>query len=98
MRALHLRAAKLEALRASIQEGADSGPGVPAEAVFADPRARVRQVAGRIRRAANGCCTARAIPAVRTSGCDRRAAPTGVSPPPPLACSRTAHRPTGWPP
>ena len=36
-----LRAAKLEALRADIRHGADSGPGVPAESAFAAARARI---------------------------------------------------------
>ncbi|KQP21940.1 type II toxin-antitoxin system ParD family antitoxin [Pseudorhodoferax sp. Leaf267] len=42
-----LRVAKLEALRAAIQQGSDSGPGIPAEEVFADVRARIRQVVKR---------------------------------------------------
>lgn len=42
-----LRAAKLESMRAAIQEGIDSGPGIPADEVFAELRARIRQVAGR---------------------------------------------------
>ena len=37
------RAMKLEALRAEIQKGADSGPGIPADQVFADVRARIKQ-------------------------------------------------------
>ena len=37
------RAVKLEALRAEIQKGADSGPGLPAEEVFAKVRARIKQ-------------------------------------------------------
>ncbi len=37
------RAVKLEALRAEIQKGADSGPGIPAEEVFAKVRARIKQ-------------------------------------------------------
>ena len=36
-----LRAARLEALRADIRHGADSGPGVPAESTFAAARARI---------------------------------------------------------
>jgi antitoxin ParD1/3/4 len=36
-----LRVAKLEALRAAIQRGADSGEGVPAKSVFAAVRKRV---------------------------------------------------------
>lgn len=39
------RAAKLEALRAEIQKGAESGAGIPAETVFAELRARVARVA-----------------------------------------------------
>ena len=39
------RAMKLEALRAEIQKGADSGPGIPAEKVFADVRARIQKIA-----------------------------------------------------
>jgi antitoxin ParD1/3/4 len=39
------RAMKLEALRAEIQNGADSGTSIPAEAVFADVRTRVAEVA-----------------------------------------------------
>ncbi len=35
------RALKLEALRAEIEKGANSGPGIPAEDVFADVRARI---------------------------------------------------------
>lgn len=42
-----IRAAKLEALRAAIQRGIDSGPGIPAEEVFAEVRARIRKVAAR---------------------------------------------------
>lgn len=41
------RAMKLEALRAEIQKGADSGPGIPAEKVFADVRARIQKIASR---------------------------------------------------
>lgn len=41
------RAMKLEALRNEIQKGIDSGPGIPAEEVFADLRARIREVAAR---------------------------------------------------
>lgn len=37
------RALKLDALRAEIQKGADSGPGIPAEEVFAEARARIAQ-------------------------------------------------------
>ena len=37
------RAVKLEALRAEIQKGADSGPGIPAEEVFAKVRVRIKQ-------------------------------------------------------
>ena len=36
-------AMKLEALRAEIQKGADSGPGIPAEAVFAEMRQCIAQ-------------------------------------------------------
>ena len=36
-----LRAAKLEALRADLQRGADSGQGIPAEAVFVGARKRI---------------------------------------------------------
>jgi antitoxin ParD1/3/4 len=42
-----IRTAKLDALRAAIQQGVDSGPGIPAEEVFADVRARIRKVADR---------------------------------------------------
>lgn len=38
-----IRALKLDALRAEIQKGADSGPGIPAEEVFAEARARIAQ-------------------------------------------------------
>lgn len=38
-----LRAAKLGALRGGIQRGADSGPGIPAKAVFAAVRKRIAQ-------------------------------------------------------
>ena len=41
------RAMKLEALRAEIQKGADSGPGIPAEKVFAEVRARIQKIASR---------------------------------------------------
>ena len=41
------RAMKLEALRAEIQKGADSGPGIPAEKVFAEARARIKQEVAR---------------------------------------------------
>ena len=37
------RAMKREALRAEIQKGADSGPGMPAEAVFAEVRQRIAE-------------------------------------------------------
>lgn len=37
------RTLKLDALRAEIQKGADSGPGIPAEEVFAEARARIAQ-------------------------------------------------------
>jgi antitoxin ParD1/3/4 len=37
------RAMKLEALRAAIQTGEDSGAGIPAETVFAEVRARIAQ-------------------------------------------------------
>jgi antitoxin ParD1/3/4 len=36
-----LRTAKLEGLRAEIQRGADSGPGIPAKAAFAAVRKRI---------------------------------------------------------
>jgi len=36
-----LRALKLQALRADIQRGADSGPGIPAKKAFADVRKRI---------------------------------------------------------
>ena len=36
-----LRELKLQDLRAAIQEGEDSGPGIPAEEVFAEMRARI---------------------------------------------------------
>ena len=35
------RTMKLEALRLEIQKGADSGPGIPAESVFAEVRRRI---------------------------------------------------------
>ena len=35
------RAMKIEALRAEVQKGADSGGSIPAEAVFAEVRARL---------------------------------------------------------
>jgi antitoxin ParD1/3/4 len=38
------RAMKLEALRAEIQKGADSGAAIPAETVFVTVRARIAQV------------------------------------------------------
>lgn len=41
-----LRAAKLDALRGEIQRGADSGAGIPAEAVFAAVRQRIAQASG----------------------------------------------------
>ena len=37
------RAARLEALRAEIARGRDSGPGIPAEEVFARARTRIGQ-------------------------------------------------------
>ena len=40
-----LRVVKLEALRADIQRGADSGAGIEAAAVFAEVRRRVAQTA-----------------------------------------------------
>jgi antitoxin ParD1/3/4 len=40
-----MRAAKLEALRADIQRGADSGPGIEAAAVFAEARQRIADMA-----------------------------------------------------
>jgi antitoxin ParD1/3/4 len=40
-------ALKLETLRAEIQKGTDSGASIPAEAVFADLRARISKVAAR---------------------------------------------------
>ena len=40
------REARLEALRAEIARGRASGPGVPAEEVFARARARIDAVAG----------------------------------------------------
>lgn len=40
-----LRAAKLDALRADIQRGADSGPGIEARAVFSEVRKRVAETA-----------------------------------------------------
>ena len=39
------RAARLEALRADIDRGLHSGPGIPAEEVFASLRSRVDQLA-----------------------------------------------------
>jgi antitoxin ParD1/3/4 len=39
-----LRATKLEALRAEIQKGIQSGPGLPAEEVFAEVRARIAEI------------------------------------------------------
>ena len=41
------RAMKLEALRVEIQQGADSGPSIPADTVFAELRSRIAKVAGR---------------------------------------------------
>lgn len=40
-----LRAFKLDALRTEIQKGVDSGPGLPAEQVFANLRRRIDEVA-----------------------------------------------------
>lgn len=40
-----LRAAQLQALRADIQRGADSGAGIEAGAVFSEVRKRIGQVA-----------------------------------------------------
>jgi antitoxin ParD1/3/4 len=40
------RAMKLEALRAEIEKGANSGPGIPAEEVFAAVRARILEAGG----------------------------------------------------
>lgn len=39
------RAMQLEALRAEIQKGIDSGPGIPAEQVFADVRQLIARIA-----------------------------------------------------
>ncbi len=39
------RALKLEALRAALQKGADSGPGIPAEEVFSRLRAKYQRMA-----------------------------------------------------
>jgi antitoxin ParD1/3/4 len=39
------RTMKLEALRAEIQKGTDSGPGIPAEQVFGELRANIARVA-----------------------------------------------------
>ncbi|MCW5626607.1 MAG: type II toxin-antitoxin system ParD family antitoxin [Burkholderiales bacterium] len=39
------RTMKLESLRADIQRGADSGPGIPAEEVFAELRERLQRIA-----------------------------------------------------
>jgi len=39
------RAMKLEALRAEIQKGADSGPGIPAEEVFGRLETKYKQMA-----------------------------------------------------
>lgn len=39
------REARLEALRAEIARGQESGPGIPAEEVFAQARQRIREVA-----------------------------------------------------
>ena len=39
------RVVKLEALRTEIQKGADSGAGLPADAVFAEVRTRIAKVA-----------------------------------------------------
>lgn len=41
-----LRATKLEVLRSAIQEGANSGPGIPADEVFARLDAKYRNTAG----------------------------------------------------
>jgi antitoxin ParD1/3/4 len=41
------REARLEALRAEIQRGRESGPGVPADEVFAQVRARIADASGR---------------------------------------------------
>lgn len=38
------RTLRLEALRAEIQKGANSGPGIPAEEVFAEVRQRIAQI------------------------------------------------------
>lgn len=40
------REARLEALRAEIARGRDSGPGIPAEEVFADLRSRIAEIGG----------------------------------------------------
>lgn len=40
------REARLEALRADIASGRESGPGIPAEEVFAQARERIGQVSG----------------------------------------------------
>lgn len=40
-----LRAARIEALRAEVQRGADSGPAIPADQVFAAVRKRIGQPA-----------------------------------------------------
>ena len=40
------REARLEALRAEIARGRDSGPGIPAEEVFADLRSRITEIDG----------------------------------------------------
>ena len=39
------RAMKLEALRAEVKKGADSGASIPAETVFAELRTRIAEVA-----------------------------------------------------
>lgn len=45
-----MRAARLAALRAEIQRGADSGPGIDAHAVFTEVRERVAAAAASSRR------------------------------------------------
>ena len=39
------RAARLDALRAEIARGRESGPGIPANSVFAEARARIDEIA-----------------------------------------------------
>ena len=40
-----LRQARLDALRAEIEHGANSGPGIPADQAFANARGRIAEIA-----------------------------------------------------